>query len=95
MRSPDPCGLCKLVMMVLGRVQKNGVVVLEDGSNDLKEGALVEVVPVSEDEESFELTPEEEAELAKRIAAVNRGETISHEEFLARRRARREARERG
>ena len=59
----------------------DGKVVVEGES--LAEGTKVTVV-LREDEESFELTPEEEAELLASIAEIERGEYITGEELLER-----------
>jgi hypothetical protein len=58
--------------MVHGKVLDGRVVV--DG--DLPEGARVTVV--IEDNAAVELNPEDEAELAERLAAAQRGETIEY-----------------
>ena len=59
----------------------DGKVVVE--GETLAEGAAVTVV-LREDGESFELTPEDEAELLESIAAIERGEFISGEQLLDR-----------
>ena len=59
----------------------DGKVVVE--GEPLEEGAKVTVV-LREDEEFFELTPEEEAELLASIAEIERGEYITGEELLER-----------
>jgi len=59
----------------------DGKVVVE--GETLAEGTKVTVV-VREDEEFFELTPEEEAELLASIAEIERGEYITGEELLER-----------
>ena len=56
-----------------------GKVVLEGVS--LEEGTSVTVLV--KDEDGFELTPEQEAELLLSIAEAERGETVSAEEVLA------------
>ncbi len=56
-----------------------GKVVLEGVSLD--EGTSVTVL--AKDEDGFELTPEQEAELLLSIAEADRGETVSAEEVLA------------
>ena len=61
-----------------GRVV-GGKVVLEGVSLD--EGTSVTVL--AKDEEGFELTPEQEAELLLSIAEADRGETVSTDEVLA------------
>jgi hypothetical protein len=61
-----------------GRVVQGKVVV--EGV-DLEEGAVVTVL-AREAEGTFELTPEEEAELLLSIAEADRGETVSAEEVL-------------
>ncbi len=62
-----------------GKVVGGKVVV--DGA-PLEEGASVTVL-ARDDENSFTLSPEEEAELLLSIAEADRGETISAEELLA------------
>lgn len=47
----------------------------------LEEGSVVTVL-AREGEETFELTPEEEAELLLAIGEADRGETVSGEEVL-------------
>jgi len=64
----------------------DGKVVVE--GETLTEGSTVTVL-LREDDESFELTPEEEAELLASIAEIERGEFISGEELLQRLRQRR------
>ena len=59
----------------------DGKVVVE--GEPLAEGTKVTVV-LREDEEFFELTPEEEAELLASIAEIERGEYITGEELLER-----------
>jgi len=59
----------------------DGKVVVEGES--LAEGTKVTVV-LREDEESFDLTPEEEAELLASIAEIERGEYITADELLER-----------
>jgi len=59
----------------------DGKVVVEGES--LAEGTKVTVV-LREDEESFDLTPEEEAELIASIAEIERGEYITADELLER-----------
>ncbi|HTO50313.1 MAG TPA: hypothetical protein VML91_21945 [Burkholderiales bacterium] len=59
----------------------DGKVVVE--GEPLEEGTKVTVV-LREDEEFFELTPEEEAELLASIAEIERGEYITGEELLER-----------
>jgi len=56
-----------------------GKVVLEGVSLD--EGTSVTVL--AKDEDGFELTPEQEAELLLSIAEADRGETVSADEVLA------------
>ncbi|MCC6197723.1 MAG: hypothetical protein IT518_25010 [Burkholderiales bacterium] len=57
-----------------------GKVVVEGVS--LEEGALVTVL-ANDDDGSFELTPEQEADLILSIAEADRGETVTAEEVLA------------
>ncbi len=59
----------------------DGKVVVEGES--LAEGTKVTVV-LREDEESFDLTPEEEEELLASIAEIERGEYITADELLER-----------
>jgi hypothetical protein len=59
----------------------DGKVVAE--AETLAEGSTVTVV-LREDDETFELTPEEEAELLESIAAIERGEFVSGERLLER-----------
>jgi hypothetical protein len=59
----------------------DGKVVVEGES--LAEGTKVTVV-LREDDESFDLTPEEEEELLASIAEIERGEYITAEELLER-----------
>lgn len=61
-----------------GRVVEGKVVVQ---GVTLEEGSVVTVL-AREAEETFELTPEEEAELLLSIAEADRGEMISGEEVL-------------
>jgi len=49
----------------------------------LAEGSTVTVV-LREDDQAFEFTPEEEAEPLESIAAIERGEFVSGEQFLER-----------
>jgi hypothetical protein len=62
-----------------GKVIEGKVVV--EGS-PLEEGAVVTVL-ARESEETFRLTPEEEAELLLSIEEADRGETVSLEDVLA------------
>jgi hypothetical protein len=59
----------------------DGKVVVEGGT--FAEGSTGTVV-LREDDEAFELTPEEEAELLESIAAIERREFVSGEQLLAR-----------
>ena len=59
----------------------DGKVVVE--GETLTEGETVAVL-LREDEESFELTPEEEEELLESIAEIDRGEFVSGEQLLER-----------
>jgi hypothetical protein len=56
--------------------------VVVDGET-LAEGATVTVL-LRDDEEAFDLTPEEEEELLESIAQIERGEFISGEQLLER-----------
>ena len=59
----------------------DGKVVVE--GETLTEGETVTVL-LREDEEAFELTPEEEKELLESIAEIERGEFVSGEQLLER-----------
>ena len=59
----------------------DGKVVVEGEA--LAEGSTVTVV-LREDDEAFDLTLEEEAELLESIAAIERGEFVSGEQLLQR-----------
>jgi len=59
----------------------DGKVVVEGES--LAEGSKVTVI-LREDEESFDLTPEEEAELLASIAEIERGDYITADDLLER-----------
>jgi hypothetical protein len=59
----------------------DGKVVVEGES--LAEGSKVTVI-LREDEESFDLTPEEEAELLASIAEIERGDCIPADDLLER-----------
>jgi hypothetical protein len=59
----------------------DGKVVVEGES--LTEGETVTVL-LREDEEAFELAPEEEKELLESIAEIERGEFVSGEQLLER-----------
>ena len=65
--------------MATGKVV-GGKVVLDGVS--LKEGSSVTVL-ASDDDDSFDLTPEQERELLLSIAQADRGESVSAEEVLA------------
>lgn len=58
-----------------------GKVVVEGEA--LAEGSTVTLV-LREDDEMFQLTPEEEEELVESIAAIERGEFVSGEQLLER-----------
>ena len=70
-----------LSMKVATGTVVDGKVVVE--GETLAEGSTVTVV-LREDDETFELTPEDEAELLESIAAIERGEFISGEQLLER-----------
>ena len=70
-----------LSMKVATGTVVDGKVVVEGEA--LAEGSTVTVV-LREDDETFELTPEDEAELLESIAAIERGEFISGEQLLER-----------
>ncbi len=59
----------------------DGKVVVE--GETLTEGSTVTVL-LREDDESFDLTPEEEEELLESIAEIERGEFVSGEQLLQR-----------
>ena len=59
----------------------DGKVVVE--GEVLTEGSTVTVV-LREDDETFELTPEEEEELLQSISAIERGEFVSGSQLLER-----------
>ena len=68
-------------MKVATGIVVDGKVVVEGEA--LTEGSTVTVV-LREDEEAFELTPEEEEELLESIADIERGEFMSGEQLLER-----------
>ena len=67
------------LMRITTGIVIEGKIVVEDFP--LEEGALVTVL-ARESEETFLLTPEEEAELLLSIEQADRGETFSAEEVL-------------
>jgi hypothetical protein len=69
-------------MQIFTALVKDGVIVPDEGI-ELAEGSLVTVI-AGESEGPFELTAEEEEELAKSIAEVERGNVISAAEVLRR-----------
>ena len=68
-------------MRVATGIVVDGKVVVEGES--LAEGSSVTVV-LRDDEEAFELTPEEEQELVDSIAQIELGEFVSGEQLLER-----------
>ena len=68
-------------MKVATGIVVEGKVVVE--GETLAEGETVTVL-LREDDETFELTPEEEDELLESIAAIERGEYVSGEQVLER-----------
>ena len=72
-------------MTVRARV-RNGRLTLDEPT-DLPEGTEVELVPVDADEEPWDLSPEQEAELKARIAEADRGELVPADVVFARLRA--------
>ncbi len=68
-------------MKIATGVVVDGKVVVEGES--LAEGSTVTVV-LRDDQETFELTPEEENELLDSIAQIERGEFVSGEQLLDR-----------
>jgi hypothetical protein len=73
-------------MVITGKVV-NGRIEVED-ELALPEGAMVEIYLAGE-EDGFELTPEEEAELEDRMAAVDRGEFVTADALMLELRSRR------
>jgi hypothetical protein len=61
---------------------RGGAIIPEDGVT-LPEGSKVTVI-ADGDEKGFQVSPQEESELLEAIAGVERGETVSAEELLAR-----------
>ena len=61
---------------------RGGAIIPEDGVT-LPEGSKVTVI-ADADEKGFQVSPQEESELLEAIAGVERGETVSAEELLAR-----------
>lgn len=59
----------------------DGKIVVE--GETLTEGSIVSVL-LREDEDTFELSPEEEEELLESIAQIERGELVSGEQLLER-----------
>jgi hypothetical protein len=68
-------------MKVATGVVVDGKVVVEGEA--LAEGSTVTVV-LRDDEETFDLTPEEEEELLESIAQIERGEFVTGEQLLER-----------
>jgi hypothetical protein len=68
-------------MKVATGIVVDGKVVVEGEA--LTEGSTFTVV-LREDDEAFELTPEEEEELLESIAEIERGEFVSGEQLLER-----------
>jgi len=68
-------------MKVATGIVVDGKIVVE--GETLTDGSTVTVV-LREDDEEFELTPEEEAGLLESIAAIERGEFVSGEQLLER-----------
>jgi hypothetical protein len=68
-------------MKVATGIVVEGKVVVE--GETLTEGSTVTVV-LREDDEAFELTPEEEEELLESIQQIERGEFVSGEQLLER-----------
>jgi len=89
--TPNPAfGVASLVVQLRSSIRAmkvatgtviDGKVVVEGES--LAEGTKVTVV-LREDEESFDLTPEEEEELLASLAEIERGEYITADELLER-----------
>lgn len=61
---------------------RGGAIIPEDGVT-LPEGSKVTVI-ADGDEKGFQVSPQEESELLEAIAGVERGETVSADELLAR-----------
>jgi hypothetical protein len=64
--------------IITGRVV-NGTIVVE--GERLEEGTTVTVL-ANEDDETFQLTPEDEADLLVAIDQANRGDAVSGDELL-------------
>ena len=67
-------------MSVMAGKVVNGRIEVEDF--ELPEGAEVTVYLRGDDEEEFDLTPEQEAELEESIAEAERGDVVPAEEVL-------------
>ena len=72
-------------MTVRARV-RNGRLTLDEPT-DLPEGTEVELVAMDADEEPWDLSPEQEAELTDRMAGAERVELVPADEVFARLRA--------
>lgn len=70
-----------MAMTVATGTVVNGKVVVEGAS--LREGSTV-IVLLREDDEGFDLTPEEEADLLSSMAEIERGEFVSGAQLLER-----------
>jgi len=68
-----------MAMTVATGTVVNGKVVVEGAS--LREGSTV-IVLLREDDEGFDLTPEEEADLLSSMAEIERGEFVSGAQLL-------------
>jgi hypothetical protein len=81
-RKPAWLGRCyaSSMMTVRARVRNGRLVV--DEPTDLPEGTEVELAPV--DDETWDLTPEQRAELRSRISGADRGELVPAAEVFAR-----------
>lgn len=72
-----------MVLMRVFSARVHDGAIVADGDLDLPEGSTVTVV-VDSDERSFALASADEAELAERVAAADRGEVIPAAEMLRR-----------
>jgi hypothetical protein len=75
------CGGKISAMKIATGTVVDGKVVVE--GETLAEGSTVTVI-LRDDEEAFDLTPEEEEELLESIAQIERGEYVSGEQLLKR-----------
>jgi hypothetical protein len=76
---------CRFIRVASGRVV-SGKVEIED--QPFEDGTTV-IVIAADESETFELGPEDEAELLARIAELDRGDFVDGTEFIAKPRKRR------